>query len=167
MEFAFKSIENLFESIETKRSELIEEIEASDNYFKDRIDTNEKTIENNLNRARKILLDKLKLNLAHLLANVIKLDLEYAQFKPSFQILEESILYNYDEINPNSSLTKLSNFLKFRDLNRLRLNEIAFTDPHHRFQVNFISILSVKKIFIDLNIIQDGVIYFIKTIIEY
>lgn len=147
------SIESLLESIDSKRAILLNQISSIDVYFSTWLDRIDSTAEQNINGARFELIEQLKRNERRVLE---KLDLNWARFTPSTLIINETNLFNYDEINRAGNFQNLVDFVRFFDLHPLRLNEINFFDPE-RFTINFASILTVRKIFIDLNCFREEV----------
>lgn len=143
------SVEALFNSIEAKRVANINATSTMESIFSKRLDRMESTAGELLNRAREDLLRKTKDDQMYLLNRLDRSNM--AQFTSCTLDLEDSCLFNYDEINPQANFSNLLDFVKYVNLHRLRLNEINFTEHDFTFRVNFISVLAVGKVFIDLN----------------
>ena len=159
MNSLFSTIETLFNTIDEKRVDLINQTGLVEEYFEKRLTEFENEASNSLNEARDVLLERVKTDQIRLLSDPwFDEETNWARFNPCEENLDESFLFNFDELNPNGNFNRdLVSFVRYSDFYVPRLNEIRFTEPDSHFKINLISVLTIGKIFIDISFVRNGV----------
>ena len=153
------SIETLFNTIDEKRVDLINQTDLVEEYFEKRLSELEKEASKGLNEARDVLLVRVKADQIRLLSNPwFDKEMNWARFNQCEENLTDSFLLNFDELNPSGNFNRdLVAFVRYSDFFVPRLNEIRFNEPDSQYHINLISVLTIGKIFIDINFIRNGV----------
>ena len=159
MNSLISSIETLFNTIEEKRVDLINQTGLVEEYFEKRLAELEKEASNDLNEARDVLLERVKADQIRLLSDPwFDEETNWARFNPCEENLMDSFLFNFDELNPKGNFNlDLVDFVRYSDFYVPRSNEIRFNEPNSQYHINLISVLTIGKIFIDINFIRNGV----------
>lgn len=160
------SIEVAFGSLDAKLISTRESLSSIETFFESRIKQVESEAEKSLNRARDEIINRLNVDQTRIL-NQLDPSVK-ARFEISSLNWSECNLWNYDEINKRGCYPSLLNFVRFSNLYRLRLNEVTFVEREFEFSTNFVCVLAVGKVFIDLNMTKEEVnmifLYTLKTI---